>query len=162
MKNFLRFIVFWFSNTSKSLRGTLSASCPFYMPGFCELTLKDLETMQKASNSFDVWAVNNTVFSSQPGDLIISLTYADPDFKAGRYPSLFLQQTWLPQCITNQMHVDYLVRDPEFRRALSKGLLTIFPSTIAGTILKLPTAAAEKQRLIDRREAVRAACAANR
>lgn len=162
MKNLLRFIVFWLANTSRSLRGTLSASCPFYLPGFCELTLKDLETMQKATNSFDVWAVNNTVFTRQPGDLIVSLSYVDPDFKAGQHQSLFLPQTWLPQCITNQMHVEYLVRDPGFRRALSKGLLTIFPSTIALAILKLQTAEAEKQRLIARAEAVRAACATQR
>lgn len=155
MKNFLRWAFFCLLNLVPAKK----TAQPYYLPEFCKLTLADL---RNADDTYDFWAINNSVFTDQPGELHLSLSPECPEHRTGRYPSLYIPQTWLPHPVTLQIRVQSLVRSPELRSALDKGLLTLVPALVAGQIHRLPAADHEKQRLAAHKEAVRAACAANR
>jgi hypothetical protein len=106
-----------------------------------------------------IWAINGSSQSEvgQAGDVHVGI----PKVNGGtKVDSLYIPQTFLPHCITEQIPRGQLLASSEFRNAVNSKLLILITSEYADQLLKGPGVAEERERLMQLKRAVREATAA--
>lgn len=112
------------------------------------LSINDIVEQEKGP----IWVVNSTNEIYPSGaDVYVTL------INKGQSSVCQVPRTWLPIELTNRYPRKIVVESPYFIEALSKGLLKSISAETAEKLLKQPGVAAERKRLEDFDEAVRAA-----
>lgn len=103
-----------------------------------------------------IWGINTAAESDVKvqGELLISIPAVTAGGQADR---MMIQQTWLPQELTQVITRPRLLASAEFRNAVAKGLITLIPISEAERLLRQDGAAEELEKLRARNLAVREA-----
>jgi hypothetical protein len=119
------------------------------------MTISELEA---GSETAPIWALNGSAESDagQVGDVQVGI----PKINGSKIDPLFLPQTWLPQCLTDQIPRRQLLQATEFRQAVHKNLIVLITQAYADTLLAGEGAQEEKERLIEQKRHIREATAA--
>ncbi len=116
-----------------------------------EIEAQDLKT--------PIWALNGSAHSEvgQAGDVHVGI----PKINGGtKIDALYLPQSWLPVCLTDQIPRAQLIASSEFRNAVNTKLLMPITQEYANQINSQEGAEEERTRLTQRRREVREATAA--
>lgn len=119
------------------------------------LTVSELEAEDQ---KLPIWALNGSADSEirQAGDVHVGI----PKINGSKIDPLYLPQTFLPQCLTDQIPRAQLLASSEFRNAVNNRLLTLVTPEFAAHMLEDDGVEEEKERLVALRRTVRDATAA--
>ena len=109
---------------------------------------------QQASQNAPIWALNGAASSevAQPGEIHVGI----PKINGGsKIDDLYLPQTWLPVCLTDQIPRVQLLAASEFRNAVNNSLIRLISESFAEELLAQDGVAEERARLAQLRQAVR-------
>jgi hypothetical protein len=106
------------------------------------LSISDLEM---ADPREPIWALNSSADSDvgQPGNVHVGI----PKANGTKVDPLYLPQTWLPHCLTDQIPRQQLLAASEFRNAVNNQLITLISKEHAQQILQQDGANDERERL---------------
>ena len=116
------------------------------------LSISELE----AGNQLEpIWAINNSANSEvgQPGDVHCGI----PKINGTKLDALYIPQSWLPVCLTDQIPRGQLLASSEFRNLVNSELVTLVTAEYASQIASQDGASEEKERLAEMKRAVRVA-----
>lgn len=116
------------------------------------VTITELESGNQAD---PIWAINNSANSDvgQPGDVHCGI----PKINGTKLDALYVPQSWLPVCLTDQIPRAQLLASSEFRNLVNSELVTLITKDYAAQISAQDGAVEEKERLNEMKRAVRAA-----
>ncbi len=119
------------------------------------LTVSELETQPLNA---PIWALNGSAESEvgQAGDVHVGI----PKLQGSKVDPLYLPQTFLPQCLTDQIPRPQLLASSEFRNAINNRLIKLITPEFANAVLSEDGVDSERQRLDDLKRNVREATAA--
>jgi len=119
------------------------------------LTISDLEN---GPENEPIWALNGSAESDagQVGDVHVGI----PKINGSKLDDLFLPQSWLPVCLTDQIPRRQLLQSTELRRAVNSNLIVLITAEYAKSLLAGEGANEEKSRLLELKRHVREATAA--
>lgn len=120
------------------------------------LTVTEIESQD---DKMPIWALNGSAHSEigQAGDVHVGI----PKVNGGtKIDALYLPQSWLPVCLTDQIPRGQLMASSEFRNAVNTKLLMPITVEYAAQINSQEGADEERMRLTQRRREVREATAA--
>ena len=115
-----------------------------------------ISALEQGDQSHPIWALNGAASSEigQPGEVHVGI----PKVNGGtKIDDLYLPQTWLPCCLTDQIPRHQLLSSSEFRNAVNTKLIILITAAYAENIQKQEGAAEEQERLTQMRRAVREA-----
>lgn len=120
------------------------------------LTVTDLESQDPRS---PIWALNGSFESEvgQAGDVHVGIPKINGSSKID---ALYLPQTFLPHCLTEQIPGQQLLASSEFRNAVNSKLLILITPEYASSILNEEGVEEERERLAQLKRVVREATAA--
>jgi hypothetical protein len=119
------------------------------------LTISELE---QGGATDPIWALNGSAQSDvgTAGEVHIGI----PKINGTRIDALYLPQTWLAQCLTDQIPRAQLLASSELRNAVNSKLLIIVTPEYAARINAQEGAEEERDKLSERRRQVKEATAA--
>ena len=119
------------------------------------LTVSELEAQE---GSPAIWALNGSAGSEvgQAGDVHVGI----PKINGTKVDALYLPQTFLPFCLTEQIPRNQLLASSEFRNSVNTNLLVLITEEYAQTILQEDGVEEERDRLMQLKRQVREATAA--
>lgn len=120
------------------------------------LTVSELETQDSRT---PIWALNGSFASEvgQAGDVHVGIPKINGSSKID---PLYLPQTFLPQCLTDQIPRAQILASSEFRNAVNSKLLTLVTPEYASQLMQEEGVEEELQRLAELKRVVREATAA--
>jgi hypothetical protein len=116
------------------------------------LTIDELESDGSITQ---IWALNNSANSSvgQPGDVHCPI----PKINGTKLDPLTIPQSWLPNCLTNQVPRAQLLAASEFRNLVNSELVVLITKEYAQQISQQDGATEELERLAAMKRAVKVA-----
>lgn len=119
------------------------------------LTVTEVENLPGAA----IWALNGSAQSEvgQAGDVHVGIPKVNGSAKID---ALYLPQTFLPFCLTEQIPRAQLLASSEFRSAVNSNLLVLITQEYAEYLLSREGVEEEKERLLQLKRQVREATAA--
>jgi len=114
--------------------------------------------LKAEDQSLPIWALNGSAMSAvgQAGDVHVPI----PKINGTKVDALYLPQTFLPQCITDQIPRDQLLGSSEFLNAVNSLLVIPVTAAYAQLIMSRAGAKEETERLAAQKRHVREATAA--
>jgi len=114
--------------------------------------------LEQGDQRLPIWALNGSADSDvgQAGEVHVGI----PKINGTKIDALYLPQTFLPQCLTDQIPRPQLLASSEFRNAVNSKLLTLITPEFAAEILREDGVQEEQERLIAHRRTIREATAA--
>jgi hypothetical protein len=105
-----------------------------------------------------IWAINGSANSKvgMTGEIHVGI----PKLNGTKVDALYLAQTWLPQCLTDQIPRGQLLESSEFRNAVVSGLIILVTPEYAEDLNSQEGAAEERQSLNARERQIREALGA--
>ena len=117
----------------------------------------NVSSLEQGDQKDPIWALNGSAESElgQPGEVHVGI----PKVNGSKIDDLYIAQTWLPTCLTDQIPRPQLLASSEFRMAVNNKLIVLISADFAAEILEQDGATEEKERLTEMRRAVREATA---
>jgi hypothetical protein len=97
-----------------------------------------------------IWALNGSAEVREMADVVIPI----PKLNGSSVDNLFLDATWLPTCLTEQISRAQLLASTEFRKAVRSGLLILIDETAAKDYFEQEGANEEQERIDERKRRV--------
>jgi hypothetical protein len=115
----------------------------------------NVASLEQGNQQEPIWALNGSSESDigQPGEIHVGI----PKVNGSKIDDLYLPQTWLPTCLTDQIPRGQLLASSEFRGAVNNRLVVLISAEFAAEIQAQDGADEERQRLNELRRAVREA-----
>lgn len=116
-----------------------------------------VSSLEQGDQKDPIWVLNGSSESElgQPGEVHVGI----PKVNGTKIDDLYIPQTWLPICVTDQIPRPQLLASSEFRTAVNNKLLILVSPTFAAEILEQDGVEEERDRLSEMRRAVREATA---
>lgn len=119
------------------------------------LTVSEIE---QGEVNTPIWAINGSAQSEvgMAGEVHVGI----PKLSGAKIDPMTLPQTWLAQCLTDQIPRAQLLASSEFRNAVNSGLVVLVTPAYAETINTQEGAAEEQEALTQRKRQIKEATAA--
>lgn len=114
-----------------------------------------ISELEQGDSRQPIWAINGSADSEvgQPGNVHVGI----PKLHGTKIDELFLPQSWLPVCLTDQIPRAQLLSASEFRNAVNNKLLILITPEFAAQVKAQEGANEEEERLKEMKRVVREA-----
>jgi hypothetical protein len=112
-----------------------------------------ISSLEQGEQTQPIWALNGSAESeaNQPGEVHVGI----PKVNGTKVDDLYLPQTWLPICLTDQIPRAQLLASSEFRNAVNNRLVILISTEFADEISQQDGVDEERVRLQDLTRAVK-------
>ncbi len=116
-----------------------------------------VSALEQGDQKDPIWALNGAADSeiNQPGEVHVGI----PKINGSKIDPLYLPQSWLPVCLTDQIPRAQLLAASEFRNAVNNNLIVLITEKFARDIMESDGVDEERARLIEMKRSVREATA---
>ena len=118
----------------------------------------NISSLEQGDQQRPIWALNGSADSEigQPGEVHVGI----PKLNGNKVDNLYLPQTWLPTCLTDQIPRPQLLASSEFRNAVNNNLIVLISEPFADEIQQQEGVREERSRLAELRRTIREATSA--